>query len=440
MRMMYSTFLTTLFVLLVAIALPAAQAQQELTLEESIRIALDNNHGVRIARSEAEITRNDVTLGNAGFLPTVGATASYGGGSSSTRQEYNTGSVIDRTGASNTTLSTRIGLDWTLFDGFRMFVDYDRLKNLREAGEQNSRRAMERTVLDVTSMYFDLIQQQYLIRVYRNALELSQERIRLAEARSSVGTGAAPDLLKARVDRNVDSSNLIRQEIALRTTQTLFNTILGRAASTTFTVSETIPPVSGLAFEELRNAALAHNSALRTAELNRELARLDLDAVRSLHYPSLAISLGYGLSQSNSEAGLVLSNRSHGPTYALTLGWTLFDGFNVQRQAENARIRIDIREVEFDQLRTTIEADLLTAYTNFEMNRNLLQLEESSLEAARRNADIAAERLRVGTITSYELREIQRDLIEAESRIISARYQTKLAETQLLLLSGGLLK
>ncbi len=437
--MYYSTFLTALFVLLCTAA-TVGHAQQELTLEESIRIALENNYGVRIARSTAEITRNDVTLGNAGFLPVIGATASYNGGSSTTRQEYNTGSITDRTGATSTTLSSRIGLDWTLFDGFRMFVDYDRLKTLRDAGEVNSRRAMEGTVLNVTSAYFDLIRQQYLIRAYRNALELSRERIRLAEARSSVGTGATPDLLKARVDLNADSSNLIRQEIAFSTTRTLFNTLLGRAASTSFTVDSEIPPAGELTYEELRSAAFARNSTLRTAELNRELAQLDLDAVRSLHYPSLIFSLGYGYSQANSEAGLVLSNRSHGPTYGLTLGWTLFDGFNVQRQAENARMFIDIRNLELEELRTSIEADLLTAYTNYEMNRNLLELEQNNLEAARRNEEIATERLRVGTITSYELREIQRDLIEAESRIITTRYQSKIAETQLLLLSGSLLR
>ena len=437
--MMYSTLLAVALIVLCATGTPV-YAQQELTLEESIRIALDHNYGVRIARSEAEITNNNVTLGNAGFLPTLGATAGYSGGSSTTRQEYNTGSVIDRTGASTTTLSSRIGLDWTLFDGFRMFVDYDRLKTLRDAGELNSRRAMELTVLDVTSAYFDLVRQQYLIRVYRNALELSRERIRLAEARANVGTGAAPDLLKARIDLNADSSNLIRQEIALRATRASFNALLGRSASTEFAVGETIPTVGDITFEELRSTVFARNSALRAAELNRELARLDLDAVRSLHYPSLTLNLGYGFSQSNTEAGLVLANRSHGPTYGVTLGWTLFDGFNVQRQAENARVLIDISELEFEQVRTAIEADIATSFTAYEMNRSLLQLEENNLDIARRNVEIAAERLRVGTITSYELREIQRDLIEAESRIISARYEAKLAETQLLLLRGDLLR
>src|ERR1700754_3601960 len=113
---MYPTLLTALLILFLAAGIPAAHAQENLTLEESIRIALEHNYGVRIARSEAEIAKNDVTLGNAGFLPEINATATYSGGSSKTRQEYNTGSVIDRAGASSTNLSSRIGLDWTLFD------------------------------------------------------------------------------------------------------------------------------------------------------------------------------------------------------------------------------------------------------------------------------------------------------------------------------------
>lgn len=437
---MYPTILTALCFAFIAGLYTPVFAQQELTLEESIRIALENNYGVRIARKEADIDNNNVTMGNAGMLPTVGASASYSGGSSTTRQEYNTGSIVDRTGATSTTFTSRIGLDWTLFDGFRMFIDYDRLKTQRDIGTQSSRRAMENTIANVTELYFDLIRQQYLMRVYRNAIELSHERIRLAEARSSVGTGAAPDLLKARVDLNADSSNLVRQEIAINTARIRFNTLLGRPVSTAFTVGDDIPPAAALTLADIRNTALSRNTALRTAELNRDMARLDLDAIRSLHYPSLSLNLGYTLSHSTSEAGLVLSNRSHGPTYGLTLGWTLFDGFNVQRQAENATMTIDIRALEIEQLRAAIESDIQTAYTNFEMNRNLLQLEEDNLAAARRNAEIAAERLRVGTITSIELREIQRDLLEAESRIITARYQTRLAETQLLMLSGRLLQ
>jgi outer membrane protein len=431
-------------------------AQELLTPNDAIRIALEHNYGVRIAKSTAEMADNNLSIGNAGFLPRLNLDGNYNGGVTTTRQEYNDGRVLDREGAASSALTGRIGLDWTLFDGFRMFVEYDRLQQLKEIGDLNARLAMEETVAGVIASYFDIVTQEYLLRVYQNALTLSQERIRLAQARSSVGTGAAPDLLKAQVDLNTDSSNVLRQQLAITNAKIRLNQLLGRPNTTPVRVQEfqvnntnnniqlefdnapDVPPDFNLA--QLREIMLQRNSNLQAAAANRALADLELQSARSFYYPTIIANLDYNYTASNSQAGLITYNRSYGPSYGLTATMNIFDGLNTQRQIENARILATTRELEYNDIQTQLEADIRIAYDTYTNSRTLLNLEVENLRAARRNVDIATERLRVGTITSYELREIQRDLLESENRIINARYQSKLAETQLQLISGSLLR
>lgn len=447
---------TVLFILAVFFLAGSLTAQELLAPNEAVRIALEHNYGIRIAKSVADIAENNLSVGNAGFLPRLDLDGAYTGGSTTTQQEYNDGRVLDRVGAGSSSLTGRIGLDWTLFDGFRMFVEYDRLQQLKEIGELNARLAMEETVAGVLSTYFDIVSQEYLLRVYQNALSLSQERIRLAQARSSVGTGAAPDLLKAQVDLNADSSNVLRQQLAITNAKIRLNQLLGRPGTTPMRVQEfrvesdstniqlefdnapDVPPDFDLA--QLQETMIQRNSNLQAAAANRALAELELKSARSFYYPTLTLNLDYNYTESNSQAGLITFNRSYGPAYGITATMNIFDGLNTQRQIENARILATTRELEYNDIQTRLEADIRIAYDTYMNSRTLLNLEVENLRAARRNVNIATERLRVGTIASYELREIQRDLLEAENRIINARYQAKLAETQLQLISGSLLR
>ena len=47
-------------------------AQTVIDLKEVIRIGLENNYDLKISRNEQQISDNNVTPGNAGFLPTIG--------------------------------------------------------------------------------------------------------------------------------------------------------------------------------------------------------------------------------------------------------------------------------------------------------------------------------------------------------------------------------
>jgi outer membrane protein TolC len=125
--------------------------------------------------------------------------------------------------------------------------------------------------------------------------------------------------------------------------------------------------------------------------------------------------------------------------YGLTLGVDIFDGFNRKREKSNALIEIENRRIQYQEVEQEIRGDLLTIFYAYENNLALLRLEEQNLEVARENLEIALERYKLGSLSGLELREVQKSLLDAEERLISVKYQTKLAEISLMQISGQIM-
>jgi outer membrane protein TolC len=117
----------------------------------------------------------------------------------------------------------------------------------------------------------------------------------------------------------------------------------------------------------------------------------------------------------------------------------IFDGFERKREKSNAKIVIESQKYQYQEIEQEVKGDLITFYYAYENNLRLLKLEEQNLEVARENLGIAMERYKLGNLSGIDLREVQKSLLDAEERLISAQYLTKLAEISLLLISGQIM-
>ncbi len=131
-----------------------------------------------------------------------------------------------------------------------------------------------------------------------------------------------------------------------------------------------------------------------------------------------------------------MRQQSDGANYGLTLGVDLFDGFNRKREKANARVALDNQKYQYQQVEQQVRADLITMFFAYQNNLLLLKLEEQNLKTAGENLEIALERYKLGSLSGLELREVQQSLLEAEERLLSVQYETKLAEISLLQISG----
>ena len=432
--------LVSLIAPLSAVAQTVAPADT-LSLQEAVRMALENNYQAQIARNDAAIAANDYSVGNAGFLPSLSLGAGYNETVSNTRQQFINQSPQEITGARSTQRSADAQLNWTLFDGLGRFATYNRLEHELGAQRADTEAQIESVLAEVITTYYDVARQQAQLEVLREGVAISEERLRIVELRRDLGSASDLEVRQARVDLNADRAAVLRQEVTLANTKAALNRLLARRdASTAFGVTEQIDVDRSLGQDALLQSAETRNPVLERARRTLQVAEWEQKEIRAERLPTLDASVGYGYGRSQSESSFLQSNRSYDLTYGLTLSFDVFDGFDRRRRLQNAAVRARSAELVVDDVRTELSTNLSSAYESYRNRLELVALEQENLEAAEANVDIALERFELGEITSVELREVQEQRIEAESRLLTAQFEAKQAETTLLQLSGQLLE
>jgi outer membrane protein TolC len=415
-----------------------SQAQEVLTLEQAINIALERNYDIRLVSNDVEISKNNVSRANAGMLPRVTGDFSTNTTISNTTQTQSSGLEVTRKGAKNSNLNYGPSLNWTIFDGFGMFTTYDRLKELQNLGEANLKTTVLSTVFTVVNTYYEIMRQQKSLVSSKTAVELSRLRLNTAQNRYEIGKAAKLEVLAATVDLNTDTTTYLRQIDLIKNTKIQLNTLLARDVNTDFSVSDNLSIDSTLNIQKLTEAGSQQNPALQSALINQRIAELNLKQVKSLRYPVVGINTGYNFSKSESELGFARQSNGRGFNYGLTASVNIFNGFLQKKNERNAAIEIESARLDYSRISESIQSQLASAYQTYLTSLHLVSLEESNLNVAKQNLDITLEKFRLGSIAPLEFREAQRNYVDASVRLNNAQYDAKLAEVLLKELSGTL--
>lgn len=302
-------------------------AQDLLTVEEAVKIALENNYEIRIAVNDLAIDETSVSIGRAGMLPAVGATATSNNSISNSSQTRADGNLIELDNARNNSLNYGVGLNWTIFDGFAMFARYDQLQELEKLGEAELQSTILEKVSDVMITYYDLVQQQQQLSALDTTLVISEQRLELAQNRFTIGRASKLEVLNAQVDLNTDKTTMLRQIENYANTKIRLNDILARDPNTDFVVIDEIPVEEQLLLPELTRLAQQQNPMLQAQLINQNIARLELKQVRAAQYPVIIANTGYQFNESESSLGFTTSASSRGWNYGFTARMNIFDGF-----------------------------------------------------------------------------------------------------------------
>lgn len=425
---------------LVLAASMQAAAQTVLTLEEAIKEALERNFSVKIVANNEEVAENNFTRGNAGFLPTVAVTAGKSFQTADTYQEPFTGTPREIDNAKTESFQSSASVSWTVFDGLRMFYAYDRLDNQREAASLATKVQMENVIALLLSNYYTIAVAQERIDVLNNTIQLSERRLEIARNKYEVGKASKVEFLAAQVDYNADKTLLAGEEQRLYQAKVNLNNMLGRSSGTEFVVNQVIDINRTLQLQELVEATRASNPSLLQSQRLLNASHLMAEEIKAERYPSLALVGSYFYNQNNSQAGFFAINQQNGYNYGLTARWNIFNGFDVTRRLQNAKIAEENASLTNESLSLDLEAAVYNAYASYQTNLGLIEIEQQNLQVAKENEEIALERYQLGNSTPLELREAQVNAVQAESRLINAAFQTKLAEIELLRLSGNLIQ
>ncbi len=420
----------------------SADAQETLRLEDAIQQGLQNQFSIQIAKKREKIAENDNTLGNAGFLPTITGTTTKNYAVSGLNQEFFGGlrAPLNQSGVRSNSGNAGVAMAWTLFDGKGMFILKDRFAELQQLGAQQTETSIENLIALISNTYYDIIRQELRVNNFKKGLEISNDRLKLAKDRYEVGQGSKVDYYSAQVDYNEDKALLLAQEQSFLNTKISFNALLVRAMQTEFKVLPVIDLLPKLSLTELRDLALKQNPTLLAAIVSKRISDLDIKNTQSLQMPQIDLLAGYNMNQVENGAGFgVQRGTSNALNYGLRATINIFDGYNQKRRVQNAKINAEIAQLQVDDLKNSLNASLERAYVTYENALNLINLESENYTIAKQNIDIAFDRFKVGIATSYELREVQRNAVAAETRLIEAKFAAKSAEIELIRLSGGIL-
>ncbi|MEN9702739.1 MAG: hypothetical protein RLZZ209_164 [Bacteroidota bacterium] len=427
----------------IALLCPAlAQAQQTLTLEEAIQQGITKQYSIQISRQRERIAANENSLGNAGFLPTITGSANKNYTVSGLNQSFFGGlrPPLVQSGVNSNSGNAGVAMAWTLYDGKGMFILRDRFKELQNLGAKQTESNIENLIALISTTYYDIIRQSLRVNNFKKGLEISNDRLKLAKDRYEVGQGSKVDYYSAQVDFNEDKALLIAQEQAFTNTKIGFNTLLIKEYKADFSINNTIDLLPKLTLSELKMSALSQNPALIGAILSKKISDLETKNIQSQQKPQIDLLAGYNLNSVANGAGFGVEKGSSDVfNYGLRATINIFDGYNQKRRIQNAKINAEIASMQIEDLKNALLSALERTYVTYENSLNLIQLETENYAIAKQNIDIAFDRFKVGIATSYELREVQRNAVAAETRLIEAKFAAKSAEIELIRLSGNLL-
>ncbi len=431
----------SLLLFLLVFELNSAKTQDLYDLSRCIKTGLEQNFSLQVERNQESIDANNFTPGNAGMLPKITNTNRLGGSLNNVEQNYSDGTDASTSGIHNTSGSASIDLGMTIFKGFQVKNTYKKLEQQSELGGLKTQMAVENLVAQIVSEYHYYVQQLILYNNMAYAVSLSRERVRIDEQRYLLGSASKMQLLQSMVYLNADSSRYARQKEVLHTSQIKLNELmasedLGRV----LIIKDTVIPINeDLLYEQLLSQTLENNTELQIATKNQQISAYDYKIIASRAYPYLNLNTSYGYNFNNYGTGDYSSQQTAGLNYGVTFGIDIFDGFNRKRERSNARIELENKQIQFNEIEQAVKADLLTLYYAYENNLRLLRLEEQNLEVARENLEIALEQYKLGSLAGLELREVQKSLLDAEERLISVKFMTKLAEISLHQISGRIM-
>lgn len=419
-------------------------AQELLTPEEAIATALQNNYEIRLSRNDSIISAIDYSYANAAFLPRLNGNGGVILNNNNQKQKLADGSDRKANGIKSTNLNASIALNWVLFDGFKMFATRDKLKEYLLLGDLIIKNQIIDIVAQVIDTYYNIVRQKQQLKAVEEQMTLNRERLKLAEIKLEVGLGIKPDVLQAKLDLNAQIATQLNQQTLIAQLKIALNRLMAVDKGVDYEVLDSIPIDTTLTLDRIKTNIADSSPALLLTRKNIDIADLTLRERRAERLPTVSFNSAYNFSQTNNNTVInsfsPLYNLNKGFNYGLTATIPIFNNYTARRNIRVAQADIDFRRLTLESQLSQINTNIENTFRTYQLQRQELSLEETNIGLAKENVFIAYERYKQGVTTFIELREAQKSLEDAYNRLIAARYDTKVAETELLRLRGDLVR
>ena len=424
--------------------------QKFISKEEALELVLENNFGIKVSKNTTEIVKNNSSILNSGYLPSL--SISSGGNYTGSDTEIAFPGQFDDQGnplpnrvfedQETQRFNAGLNLNYTLFDGLGRRYTYKRLKEEYALSELQLRETIEFTTLQLFEVYFNIAQLTESQKISQETLDISKDRLRRAEVAFIHGQGNKLSVFNAQVDVTNDSINLIQVNQQLGNTKRDLNLLMNQPINQDFDVGLDVSFVNSLQIESWLETAEQFNIELLKQKSNSQINAYDIKINQSGYLPTVGLigSYGWNLNKSPATAFFPGTNNT---TYSLGVGaslsWNIFDGGRTLTRVKNAKLSFNNQELIQQETKMSFERDLENALQNSINTKEIFEIQNKQVETATYNFERSEEQYKLGSITAIEFRQAQINLANAQNQRTIAKYRAKLSELQLIQITGQLL-
>lgn len=417
-------------------------AQQTIQLDEVVQIAIKNNFNIKIAKNNIEIAATNATIGAAGFLPTADLSGGYTYSNNNTTTTFS-GNIPDakEPAAASHTFNANVNIRYTIFDGLKPVYKLKQSKVEVELSNTKYQQEIETTIYQVIQAYYNLASLQEDHRIAVEKLGFTKTQLKRVETKRKYGQGSEVERLNLLTTYNNDSTQLLRLKLSMRQAVRQLNKVLGteEVSDDAIVTVDTDLDLS-LNYEAVKESALKNNLMVITAQKNIEKANLEFKVTKSELFPKLNTTISYGYNGSRNDVGIMRTNDAIGPSINVGLTYNIYGAGAVKRAKIQNKLNIKNQELNLDLVRYDIEQNVKDAYTNHENNIALIPLEESNVTISKETFDRTTKAYNLGQATLLDYQQAEFNFIQAQKRVITAKYNAKLSEWELRRLAGTIAK
>lgn len=418
--------------ILTFLSLWTIQAQETLSISDAIKIGLENNYDLQIQQNSEKIAAINNTWGNTSIMPSIkfGLTG---------RENYN---INDKDNYRQQTISPDLSLNWVLFDGFTARINKQRYEDLEAQSQGNTAIVVESTIQDIILAYNNCLLQLEMVKVYLELSDLSKARYSRTEDSKAIGVSTTYESLQAKTSMLEDQSNYLQQKVAYENAVRTLNFSLAVDNNTQWkfiTELETNTPNYNI--ESMNQKLLENNHTLKNQYLYQSLRAKETSLAKSAYAPTLSLNTGLSTTdfgQYNSGSTPNISQNYSDAFAGLTLSWSIFNGGSRKRSVEIAKINEASTQVQVQQMKHSLNNQLLQIFSNYQVNKTVLTLAIEQEAVAKLNLDLSADKLNNGTINSFNYRDVQIMYMNAAIAKFRATYNIIQSNTDLLRITGGI--
>lgn len=414
------------------------QSQEKLSLTDAIQTALKNSYDIRLAKDNIEIAGINNNIGVAGGLPVVTATVNDNETVTSINQKFPDPSRnINRSGVSSNNLTANVNAGILLFNGFRVKATKQRLEQLEAQSREQLNAQIQNTIAAVSSQYYEVVRQQYLLQAVRRSLEVAQQRLDILRNRKDVGLSNNADIFQAELDLNALKQQAQTQILVIDQGKTNLLNLIFVKPDSNVVIQDTIIVDRSINLAEIRSLALK-NPSLLVAEQQIKVNELIEREVSALRIPTLRATTGFNLNNTTSAAGFILQNQSFGPFLGVNLAIPIYNGSVNKRQQKVAEVNTRIAKTQRDNFLLDLETGAIRTYQSYTNTLGQLTTAQENFELSKKLLDLVLMRFQLGQSTIVDVRIAQQSYENEAYRLVNLAYATKLAEIELNRLANRL--